>query len=658
MSNSNNKSKKNGPVRKKSNAPLKSHTQQPTSRLYYLAILLVPILFFVALEVGLRIFNYGHDYTMWVSPVKGAMKLNGIDITAEAGPIRKVLMLNPDIAYKYFYNIQDIPNSNGDVFKKVKRPNAFRVFVLGESAAAGFPFLPNGSFSRYLEERLSLEYPESKIEVVNCAMSAINSYAMRDFMPGILEEKPDLIIIYAGNNEYYGALGVGSVESFGTSRDLVNLVIYLEQFRTFQLLRNIIKGLTGLFEKKEVPTGTLMSRIARNQYIALDSKVYEEGIAQFKGNMTDILRMAKRRNVPVILGTLACNLKDQYPFVSIGEKGLPRADTVFMQARRALANKDYDIADSLFRYAKDLDALRFRAPTAINRAICRLGKDFNCPVVNIDSAFDALSPDHIVGDNLMTDHLHPTLRGYQIIGRLFYSEMEKTRLLPRTKPLDYTDRQQDSITVANFPFCRLDSVIGEYTIRKLKDDWPYVSRSKRIPYDKLFAPKDFIDSLAYSVVMGELGWETPHKQASLWYYSRGDMDSFARIMNVLISQFPYTMVNYDFAASELLKAKDYDRAYYFLTRRNQLQPSAYTEKWLGVIDLVEHRVDSAKSHLSASLKYNDGDPQVWYYLAEAYVGEKDYQRALQAIQSALSLQPNFPVAAELEAQLKATVGRK
>lgn len=631
---------------------------QPQRRLFYFVTLLIPILFFAAVEFSLWIFNYGHDYTMWVSPAKGELLLKGHDVTGWVKPIREVLILNPDIAHKYFRNTQDIPTPDGDVFEKVKGPNTFRVFVLGGSAAAGFPFLPNGSFSGYLRQRLSLEYPHSKIEVVNCGLSAVNSYTLRDFMPGILEEKPDLIIIYAGNNEYVGPLGVGSVESLGTSRDLVNLVIYLEQFRTFQFLRNVVNGLTGLFEKKHIPTGTLMSRMARKQYVPLDSKAYREGIAQFDGNMTDLLEMAKKRNVPVILGTLTCNLKDQYPFVSVNEKGFPRADSVFMQARRELAGSNYHTADSLFRYARDLDALRFRPPGAINRAILRLGRVFNCPVVNVDSIFDAISPDHIAGDNFMTDHLHPSLRGYEIIGRLYYHKMEKENFLPRTRALGLSDRQQDSITVANLPFCDLDSVMGAYRVKVLKDDWPFVTESKMIPVHRLLDPKNHIDSLAYRVVVDRAGWATAHKEASLWYYSRGDLGAFVRVMRVLVKQYPYTMVNYDFAIAELLKAKDYDGAYYFLIRRNQLRASAFTEKWTGVIDLVQGRIDSAESHLTASLKFNDRDPQIWYYLTEAYVHKRQYRRALKSVESALELQPNFPEALTLRAQVQEAIGRR
>lgn len=601
---------------------------------FYAVMVLLPVFFFSLLEVGLRIFNYGYDYTQWMSPTKGT------------------LVLNTDLGHKYFYNMKDVPYSDVDVFDKVKKGNAFRVFVLGESAAAGFPFMPNGSFSRYLQQRLSLEYPDSKIEVVNCAMTAVNSYTLRDLMPGILREKPDLILIYTGHNEYYGALGVGSMESLGTSRQIVNLVIYLEQFRTFQLLQNIISWVTHLFVKPKRETGTLMARMAKNQYIGLDSRVYWRGIEQFKGNMTDLLRMAKEKRVPVILGSLTCNLKDQYPFVSISQRGFPPADTVFMEAKRALRSKEYRLADSLFRYAKDLDALRFRAPSEINRVIYQLGKKFHDPVVNIDSAFDALSPDHIVGDNLMTDHLHPTLRGYEIMGRLYYDEMEKTGHLPDTKGRDLTNRQQDSTTVANFPFARLDSVIGRYRIEALKNDWPYIKKGAIKPLFEVLAPRNHIDSIAFDLVEGKIDWLTAHTEAANWYLARNDFGPFIRIMNVIIGQYPRSTQYYDQTAKILISRKDYDHAYSFLVRRNKVQPGAFSEKWIGQIDFQEGRIQSAKEHLTASLRYNANDPQVWYNLTGIYLDSKNYSKALQTIDKTISLDPAFPGAKALQAELE------
>ncbi len=609
---------------------------EPRRRIFFAISLLIPVLFFVVLEVCLRLFNYGYDYTQWVNPTKGKY------------------VLNPDIAHKYFHNMKNVPTSDGDIFDEVKKSNAFRIFVLGESSGAGYPFLPTGSFSRYLQHRLQLVYPESHIEVVNCSMTAINSYAMRDLFPGILREKPDLVLIYAGHNEYYGALGVGSMESLGGSRWIVNTVIWLEGFKTFQLVRNVIASLASAIGGDENrPSGTLMARMAKDQYIGYRSKVYEDGIKQFKGNLNDILHMASSNGVRVILGTLACNLKDQPPFVSVPELGLPAAEHVYQDARRALALEDWVAADSLFRYAKDLDALRFRAPSKINDVIKTLAAEYNDPVVNIDSTFDAMSPDHVVGDNLMTDHLHPTLQGYQRIGDLFYREMETRDWLPETKPLTMSDRQQDSITVVDFPFGRLDSTIARYRIALLKNDWPYIAKDKKVPDGQLLQPRDHIDSLAFMLVMDRTNWDIAQQKAADWYASRNEVADFGRTMNALIDQYPIVMEYYDNAATTLLEKRAYDAAYTFLSRRNDIEPSALSTKWLGTLNLYKNRPADAEKYLKQSIALSDKDPQAWYNLSGVYVQEKDYRKALETVERALSLNPGYRDALALKERLAA-----
>jgi len=622
-------------MKKKQKQRIKEKVTLPTRKIFYLVLVLIPIIFFILLEIGLRIFDYGYDYTQWVSPTPGKY------------------VLNPAIAYKYFHSTENVPYSNQDIFDEIKKPNSFRVFVLGESAGAGYPYTPLGAFSRYLEQKLNFKYPDSKIEIINCSITAINTFTMRDLFPGILEMKPDLVLIYAGHNEYYGALGVGSMESFGTSRRIINLVIYLERFKTFQLMRNLLKSSTGIFgEKKEAFTGTLMSRMAQNQYIGLNSDTYKKGIEQFRGNMHDILEMAKEQNVPVILSTLACNLKDQYPFVSIKAKGYPPADKVYIQAKEMLAKNDIKTADSLFRYAKDLDALRFRAPSEINRLIINFGKEFNFAIVNTDSLFNAISPDHITGDNLMSDHLHPTLRGYQIIGDIFYKGMSELKILPKSKPKSWSDRVLDSITVVNFPFTRLDTIISEYRIKILKNDWPYVNKENKIPENKLIKPIDYIDSIAYNLTSDKMTWEAAHSKAANWYAARNDLKSFAGIMNVLISQYPIVIEYYDYAANVLLAKKDYDRAYSFLSRRNEIEPTPYSTKWIGIVNLYRNRLDKAENFLNQSISLDKNDPQVWYNLAGVYVNKNNYIKALEMVNSAISLQPNYPEALALQSQLR------
>jgi hypothetical protein len=80
-------------------------------------------------------------------------------------------------------------------------------------------------------------------------MAAINSFALLDFIDEVLEQKPDAILIYAGHNEYYGALGAASTVSLGKSTSLVRLYLWLQRFKVFLLLRDSINRATLLVRR-------------------------------------------------------------------------------------------------------------------------------------------------------------------------------------------------------------------------------------------------------------------------------------------------------------------------------------------------------------------------------------------------------------------------
>ncbi len=539
---------------------------------FYLVLILIPIFFFVLLEIGLRVFGYGYNTEQWIS------------VTEDK------LMLNPDVAKKYFFATKASPNSIQDVFDKVKKENAFRVFVLGGSSAAGYPYMPLGSFSRYLQKRLELIYPESKIEVVNLSMTAINSYTIRDFMPGVIEQQPDLILIYAGHNEYYGALGAGSLESLGSNRTVVNSILYLNNFRTVQLIRNFIQKTGSVFADNKPQQGILMPRIAREQTIPFESEKYFEGLKQFELNMRDVASMAAENNIPLVFGTLTSNLKDQPPFTSVTQPKFPPAETVYENAEAELKFRNLLIADSLFRYAKDLDALRFRAPERINKIISDLSVEFNLPTVPIDERINQISKDNIVGDELMADHIHLTLNGYQLIGDFYFDLMERESLLPKTPPLDLSDSKQDSLTRAEFVFSQLDSTISDFRIKYLKNDWPFTQPEDKTPVNQLFVINNYIDSIAAQVVSDQIDWKTAEMKAANWYLKRNNISSFLSIINVLDSQYPYLTQHLDLAIEELLKREMYDEVYPYLKRRYKIEPDYLTTKWIGIIDLSKKRL--------------------------------------------------------------------
>ena len=607
-------------------------SEKKTSKWFYAVLISLPVICLILLEISLRVINYGYDFTQWLDAGEGKY------------------IINSNIGKKYFTSGDFNPTTSEDYFDIQKKTNSFRVFVLGGSTAEGFPYSPMGSFSRYIRKRLELVYPNTPIEVINLGMTAVNSYTLLDLLPGVLDQKPDLILIYAGHNEFYGALGVGSVQSYGSSRVLTKLILYLNDFKITQLVRNSINWVfSSLSSENKAVSGTLMSRMAKDKSIPLNSEVYNAGLQQFKENFTDILQKIKDKGVPVILGKLVSNLKDQKPFISINTPGYKTADQVYEEAKDEVKDNNFkepayrtDRADSLFRLAKDLDALRFRAPEKINKIIDDLGKEFHVATISIDSLFNSVSPEGIVGDNLIVDHLHPNVKGYQLIGKAFYDSMERLGYLPQTEFPQIMSEEQDSLTRANFVFTKLDSIIGNDNIILLKSNWPYVKKKtvmtefKEKDFIDLLQPKNLIDSVAMYKTEG-MSWVDAHLLAARTYLRRDDIKNYLKHINVLLYQYPVL--------------KDFNTLITYFYNKNKMDLADYTAKRVGIIELYRGKPDDAIKYLTEASKSNPKDPLVLYNLSLAYSKKEDFKTALASINKCLIADPNYPEANNLRQQI-------
>ena len=120
-----------------------------------------------------------------------------------------------------------------------KPPGTYRIFVLGESAAMGDPD-PAYAFSRYLDVMLRERYPSMKFEVVNTGSVAINSHVLLPIAEGLAKERPDLFIIYSGNNEVVGPYGPGTaLTSSKMSLPVIRASIFVRSTRIGQLLTKV-----------------------------------------------------------------------------------------------------------------------------------------------------------------------------------------------------------------------------------------------------------------------------------------------------------------------------------------------------------------------------------------------------------------------------------
>lgn len=597
-------------------------------RLFILMTIAIPLLFLVVLELCLRLFHYGGNTKLFVSTPNENSQYFGINL---------------NIGKRYFPGGSFNPSPRKDLFLKIKPQNGYRIFVLGGSTTAGFPYGNNITFPRILNRRLADTFPERRIEVVNTAMTAINSYSQLDFMNEIVAQKPDAILIYTGHNEFYGALGVGSVESLGQIYGITLSYLYLQRFKVFCLLRDVIGSLrqiVGLKKKMNYtgdPMATIMARIVKDKEITLDSQVYERGKRQFRNNLQRIFRKARRAKIPVIISELVSNVRDQEPFVSLATEKFPAAASMYAKARALEQAGDYELARKAYYLAKDLDALRFRATAEFNEIIHELANKFDVPVVPMQKCFEENSPHGIIGNNLICDHLHPTIDGYFLMADAFYNTMCQELFITTNWPEDKI--QSTSYYRSHWSYTRLDSTYAALVITHLKGGWPFQTVG---PNQVLFqiSPITIEDSLALEIVKtGKLTLEMAHNELAVYYGRRGNYRRALDEYLALIYEVPHLDLFYEPAIKLLVATGQYELGATILAEALKYNESFLIYKWLGQFNLVLNDPQAGINYLEKALKIGSPDEHLLYNLARAYYNISQMEKGDHL---AAKLKTNFP----------------
>ena len=283
----------------------------PRERLFFVVMLLIPVLFLATLELGLRVGGFGGDHPLFV------------DSTAVAGSLEA----NPEVARRYmattgapFSTIAPIP------FRDSKSPDAYRIVVQGGSSAAGYPYGRWAGLAGMLGDRLEATFPEHEIEVVTTAMSAVNSHTLADLAGEIVMIEPDAVLIYAGHNEFVGVMGVGSALTSSGSQFMATLQLKLRQLRLYQLMEWGMAQLKVVARLLSDDRSSFFAKVASGAQIAYDSETYRAGIEQFETNLDDLLARYAEAGISVYIGTLVSNEKDLPPFVGTPDESIDRAE--------------------------------------------------------------------------------------------------------------------------------------------------------------------------------------------------------------------------------------------------------------------------------------------------------------------------------------------
>ncbi len=611
-------------------------------RFFAAGVALIPILFFVLLEIGLRIIGYGGNLQLFL-PLEGAYS--------------QYLAINPSVGKRFFFTQETIPTPSNDIFLKQKPDNGYRIFVLGGSTTIGYPYGPNLMFSRLLHLMLNDIFPERRIEVVNVAMTAVNSYTYLDYLDEILAREPDAILIYGGHNEFYGALGVASAESLGKFRWVVKAYLKLKKFRTFLLLRDAIGTLRVALqrwlrgESVEDPSATLMERMVAEKRIPYGDPIYRMGLEQLEFNLRELLQRCRRAGVKVVLSELVSNIRDLPPFESVAADPFPPADQVYRQARQLDRQGRFREAKAKYYLAKDLDALRFRASEDVNQLLRRLAGEYRVPLVPMKAFFESKARDGLIGNDLMTDHLHPNIQGYFIMATAFLRTLRQHGFIEpiwRQIPIPRIVQRLRSRC-----YTALDSVYGEVRIRILKGGWPF--KKEQGPNLELlnFKPRNLLEQLAFRAWVGKnYSLEKAHVDLAAMAEQNKEFEKAAGEYQALICLTPYNASPYLKLANVYIVQGDLNRALPYLYQSLRLESTAFANKWIGQILLDKGKAREALPYLEKARRQAPRDPQLLYNLSGAYALNQRFDEAMKTIVEAEEIDPDFPDLQAFKRQLQ------
>jgi tetratricopeptide (TPR) repeat protein len=605
-------------------------------RVFSVIAVLLPIIFLVLLEVVLRISGYGDNFALFVDHPDENMG--------------KYYVVNPEIGKKYF-NKMEYSAPAKDIFLKKKPNDVIRIFAMGSSSVVGFPYANNLMFSRILSERLRDAYPGKKIEMVNTAITAISSFTLADFMPQILEQKPDAILFYAGHNEFYGAFGAGSNEAIFHSPTMIRIHLALLNYKVYQLTVNTVGKVIGIFGGGKTGNekhGTLMTRMVKDADITYGSEKYKEGLRNYEENLNTMLSMATQKHVQVFISDLVSNLRDLKPFKSIASGDLKGAEEYYEAAKKYESQGNIPKAKENYILARDYDCIRFRASSDINKIIRELSDKYQDHFVPTVDLFNANSPNGIVGNNLLIEHLHPNIPGQFLLAESFYKAIVESKLI--APDINVPTVKSYKGFIADYGFSNLDFLIGKHRVTNLSYHWPFTDESKgSVDYRQVYKPTGTVDSLAFTVMAkNKINLYQAHEQLAEMYKKRGDLINAFKEYNSMTMINPYWSINFRKAGDCLLHMNDLPRALNYFERSTEYSSDVfYAHFRAGEILMIKNDLESALSHFRKAQDAGDAQEKlktlVKIYQTLCYLNRAEEGKDILAYFKKINPNQNIPV---------------
>ena len=300
-----------------------------------------------------------------------------------------------------------IPAPPPQRFAVRKAPGTYRIAVMGGSAARGFPHRDCLSFPRFLEAIINTVCEGPRVEVVNAAVAATGSYTVLERVGELVaDQDADMVVVYSGHNEFYGAYGQASAVPGMRSRSLMLTRMWFGRLRLTAAARALMEAVVPEPAPPDRPQHLAQVMPARRD-ITLGSGIYERAHRIYAANLTAAARRARRHGADTVLCTLGSNVVD---FPPLGAPDGP-AGRAFREAAELDARGRSEQAADRYRLARDLDTVRWRASTPVNQAVRAAATDEGTVLADVAAYLAERSAGPAPGSDLFLEHVHLTAGG-------------------------------------------------------------------------------------------------------------------------------------------------------------------------------------------------------------------------------------------------------
>jgi tetratricopeptide (TPR) repeat protein len=346
-------------------------------------------------------------------------------------------------------------------FPRVKKPDTFRIFVFGGSTVQGRPYSIETAFPEWLRINLQLAIPGKNFEVVNCGGISYASYRLAPIVEECLSYDPDLYILCTGQNEFLEARTYGSLKKL--SKPMGGVVKVVRNLATYQALNTayikwINPDAAHSIEKKPIMKGEVDAFLDYRRGLEAyhrDESWKEGVIAHFQENIRRIDGISRKADIPLVVLNPPVNLKDTPPFKSEHSSTLNKeqieaysglltqasgyfqtdlrkalqcleqavaldpeyAMTHYSMGHCYLGLLDFRKAEHSFIRALEEDVCPLRLLPSMRSFVNDYCQENHIAHIDLQPLLKEYSEEPVIGNGILIDHVHPTIRGNQVIAQ-------------------------------------------------------------------------------------------------------------------------------------------------------------------------------------------------------------------------------------------------